>query len=58
MNNVVASLTHVELSKEMIIGQKSKKANDVSLLNATEMMEKRGRKGKDKVNQLENKWQN
>lgn len=42
----------------MIIGQKSKKANDVSLLNATEMMEKRGRKGKDKVNQLENKWQN
>lgn len=47
---------HVELSKEMIIGQKSKKANDVSLLNATEMMEKRGRK--DKVNQLENKWQN
>lgn len=49
------SAMHVELSKEMIIGQKSKKANKVCLLNATEMMEKRGRKGKDKVKQLENK---
>lgn len=39
----------------MIIGQKSKKANEVCLLNATEMIEKKGRKGKDKVNQLENK---